>query len=697
MVKRDAFYKVATDIGGTFTDLILLEPDSLEITIEKVLTTPADPSDGVITGLRALAKDRPGYIKGTSEFIHATTLVVNAVVERKGAKTALLCTRGFRDVLELRRHLRVSSFEMWNDPPEPLVPRYLRIPITERTYSDGRVLASVTPEEVQRLVGLLTDEEIESIAVAFLHSYVNPSNEEQTGDLLKQLAPHLAISLSSQVVPQYGEYERTATTVINAYTKPVTQRYLHRLRDRLGAEGFETDVVIPLSNGGLASMRTASEFPVRVIQSGPVAGAVAARLYGQMAGLHSVLSFDMGGTTAKACLIQEGALPMTSELEVARSDRFQKGSGYPVAIPSIDLIEVGAGGGSIARINKLGLLQVGPKSAGADPGPICYGFGGKEPTVTDADLVVGYLNPSYFLGGEMRLDLDRATRGLKERLADPLGRELQDAAWTVHEVVNENMVAAVRIHVVERGGDPSRCTLVAFGGAGPVHAYQVAHKLGIEKILVPLRAGVMSAVGLVAAPPAFDLTRTYRTSVDQLDAARLEAVLKEMEGEVAGLLSEVDPSGEVSFDRWADVRYIGQGYQIRVSVPDAGITHMTRETMWELFTREYQAKYGYFYDDVPGELVNLGVRGQVAGHELKLREQPRQDRGIKDAVKGQRPAYSATQGDLVLYQVYDRYLLSPGMVLKGPAIVEERESTTVVDQGGRVEVDPYGTLVIAVA
>ena len=690
-------YYVGCDIGGTFTDLVLYDSSSGEIVITKVVTDPGDPSEGVINGARALKSRVHDYLSATREFIHATTLVANAVVERRGSKTALLATRGFRDVLELRRHVRIKNTEMWNDPPEPLVPRHLRLPVTERAYADGRILAPVDEDEVRRNVEYFLEQGIESVAVAFLHSYANGTNEQCVGRIIRELAPDMAVSLSSQVLPEYQEYERTATTVVNAYVKPITQGYLRRLEGRLADEGFQSKLFVTLSNGGLASLETASEFPVRAIESGPVAGAVAAQLFARLSGLDEVLSLDMGGTTAKTCLIKSGALPLTSELEVARSERLQRGSGYPVAIPSVDLIEIGAGGGSLARVNDLGLVQVGPESAGADPGPICYGFGGEDTTVTDADLVLGYLDPDYFLGGEMKLDIDSAARGLQKRLAEPLGRELLDVAWTVHQVVNENMAAAVKMHVIERGGDPARSSLVAFGGAGPVHAYDVAHKLGIQKVLVPPLAGVTSALGLLAAPPAFDMSRTYKVPFQRLDFAALQAGFQEMEREVEGLLRGVDPDGPAQFSRSVDVCYIGQGYQVPIELPEGDLTTMNRETLWDRFAKEYEAKYGYFYDDIPAQVVNLRVRGSIAGRELVLKTLPRKaSSNVSEALKGERPAYSVSKGGMVPHLVYDRYRLGPGMSIRGPAIIEEKESTTVVAEGGSVEVDDYGTLVISV-
>ena len=697
MAKPNGAYLVGCDIGGTFTDLVLFDQVSGELVVKKTVTTPGDPSEAVINGIRALTDTVPDYPKHTRQFVHATTLATNAVIEKRGAKTALLATRGFCDLLELRRHVRVKNTEMWNDPPEPLVPRYLRLPVTERSYSDGRILTSVNPAEIEDLAQRLKTEGIESAAIAFLHSYVNPSNEEQVARLLAQFAPEIALSLSSKVLPEFQEYERTTTTVINAYIMPLVQRYLHRLQDRLKEEGFGTELFVTLSNGGLASVETAGEFPVRMIESGPAAGVVAAQEYARLAGLDQVLSLDMGGTTAKACLITGGTLPLASGMEVARSQRLQRGSGYPVATPSVDLIEVGAGGGSIARINELGLIQVGPESAGADPGPICYGFGGDQPTVTDADLVLGYLDPDYFLGGDMKLDAAAAVKILKDSLGEPLDREPLEIAWAVHEVVNENMAAAVKMHVIESGGDPANATLVAFGGAGPVHAYNIARALGIKVVLVPFQAGVTSALGLLEAPPAFDLTRTNRVALEQLDFLSLQKAFHEMEGEVADLLRKVDPDGEVHFDWSVEVCYIGQGYQIPLSLCEEELTEKVASTIWDRFAQEYRSKYGYFYDDVPTEVARLSVRGSILGRKMQLQPLPQGGSSVTEALKGQRLAYSAAQRGMVLHDVYDRYRLSPGMAVDGPAIIEERESTTILDAGGRADVDEYGTLVITLA
>src|SRR2546426_4061278 len=443
-----------------------------------------------------------------------------------------------------------------------------------------------------------------------------------------------------------------------------------------------------LSAGGLASTETAGEFPVRLIESGPVAGAIVARQYAAQMGRAELLSFDMGGTTAKSCLIRDAVLPITDDLEVARSRRFTKSSGYPLAVPAVTLLEIGAGGGSIASVNALGLVQVGPDSAGADPGPICYGRGGARPTVTDADLLLGYLNPKYFAGGAFRLDPEAAARGIDERLAGPLGRGRIAAAWTVHDVVNETMAAAVRMHVTERGGNPERATLFAFGGAGPVHAYHLAAKLGVSAVVVPLRAGVLSALGLVVAPIAYDAVRTHRVPLTQLDPEAIDAAFRQMAEDVTRTLRSADPAGAVAFARAVDVGYIGQGYQVTIAVDDRPAS-LGREALWPRFAEVYREKYGYFYDEVAAELVNLRVFGKLVEEPITL--EPLPVAGSVASPKDERPAFSARERRLIPFAVYDRSELSPGMVIRGPAIVEEASATTVMDIDGLLEVDGHGS------
>ena len=685
--------RVGCDIGGTFTDFVVLDEVTGEIFIEKDLTTPADPSEGLLEGLRTLEGAAPGYTARTRRIAHATTLVANTVIEKKGARTALLTTRGFRDVLELRRHVRVTTYELWVDPPPPLVERALRLPVTERTWSDGRILDPVDPAEVAELARVIRREGVQSVAIAFLHSYVNAGNEREVARLLGELVPGLAVTTSSSVLPQIKEYERTSACVINAYVKPMARTYLGRVDAGLARLGFTVPLRVMLSAGGLASTDTAGEFPVRLIESGPVAGAIVARQYAERMGAADLLSFDMGGTTAKACLIREATLPITDDLEVARSRRFTKSSGYPLAVPAAHLLEIGAGGGSLASVNAMGLVQVGPESAGADPGPICYGRGGTRPTVTDADLLLGYLNPKYFAGGAIRLDPEAAARGVDEHVAAPLGRERIAAAWAVHDVVNETMAIAVRMHVTERGGNPERAALFAFGGAGPVHAYHLASKLGIARVIVPLRPGVLSALGLVTAPVAYDTVHTHRSPLEGLDAGAVEALFREMADDVTRTLRTVDGEAPVTFARAVDVGYIGQGYQVSIALDETAAA-LEPGALQQRFAETYRAKYGYFYDDVPAELVNLRLTGRLVESPIVLPSPPAAS-GIASP-KDERPAYSARERAPITFAIYDRAELGPGTVVRGPAIVEEASATTVMDAGGTLEVDAEGSLVIAV-
>ena len=686
--------RVGCDIGGTFTDFVVLDEQTGDIFVEKGLTTPADPSVGLLDGLRTLEGATPGYAGRTRRFAHATTLVANTVIERKGARTALLTTRGFRDVLELRRHVRVTTYELWVDPPEPLVERALRLPVTERTWSDGRILAPVRRDEVVEIAEILRRERVESVAIAFLHAYVNPGNEGEVARWLAELLPGVALTTSSSVLPQIKEYERTSACVINAYVKPLARTYLGRVDAGIGRLGFTAPLRVMRSAGGLASTETAGEFPVRLIESGPVAGAIVARRYAEQMRRDELLSFDMGGTTAKSCLIRGAVLPITDDLEVARSRRFTKSSGYPLAVPAAHLLEIGAGGGSIAAVNALGLVQVGPESAGADPGPICYGRGGTKPTVTDADLLLGYLNPKYFAGGTFRLDPEGAARGVDAHLAEPLGRDRLAAAWTVHHVVNETMASAVRMHVTERGGNPERATLFAFGGAGPVHAYHVAATLGMSEVVVPLRAGVLSALGLVTAPVSYDSVRTHRVPLAQLESASIDGVFGSMAEEVTRMLRTADAGGSVAFARAVDVGYVGQGYQVTIAVGETPAS-LERDALWRRFAEVYREKYGYFYDDVPAELVNLRLSGRLVESPITLPPLPAAA-ATTVSPRDERPAYSSRERGLIPFAVYDRAELGPGVRIDGPAIIEEASATTVMDGGGSLEVDPWGSLVIKV-
>jgi N-methylhydantoinase A len=687
-------YRAGVDIGGTFTDLLLLDEQTGEMIIGKILTTPGDPSVAVIQGLQALLAERQLDPTAVSATIHGTTLITNAIIERKGSKTGLITTQGFRDALEIGREKRYDIYDIFLENPEPLVPRALRREVAERLDESGRVLIPLNRMEVFDVVQDLLRAGVEALAVVLLHSFRNPAHERIIREVVESEFPSLTLSLSSDVMPEIREFERTSTTVANVYVKPIARRYLHKLRGEVQRLGFRGDLYIMLSNGGITTCETASEYPIRLIESGPAAGALAASFYSQLKGLDHVISFDMGGTTAKICVIDQGQPMVTTEFEVARVYRFKKGSGLPVKVPVIEMIEIGAGGGSIARIDELGLLKVGPDSAGADPGPACYELGGGEPTVTDADLVLGYLDPQYFLGGKMQLDRARAEEAIRKRVAEPLGVDLMRAAWGMHEVVNENMVNAARIHLVERGRDQRRYSLIAFGGAGPVHAYRVAEKLKLRQIICPPAAGVASAFGFLVAPMAFDFVRTYLTALPSIDFAHLNMIFEEMETRGRALLRQAGVPDEVmTVTRSADMRYLHQGFEINVPVAGGRLSPDDIPRLQVSFDREYERMYKRLNPSVEVEALNWRVI--VAGPRpiIRVKQTDHQSPPMEAMRRGERPAYFPEASGYVNCAVYDRYQLTPGMVLHGPAIVEERESTVVVGPGARVEVDAYHNVV----
>ncbi|MEM7348267.1 MAG: hydantoinase/oxoprolinase family protein, partial [Chloroflexota bacterium] len=512
-------YRVGADIGGTFTDLIIVDNETGAFAIGKTLTTPDDPSRAVETVLSETLESFGINADEVQHLIHGTTLVTNAMIERKGAKTALLTTEGFRDSIEIGRETRYDLYDLMLEQPKPLVPRYLRFDVPQRTLADGTEHKALNTAYIETLAAELVEHGLEAVAIVFLHSFTNPEAEQVARDVLQKAAPSLRVSISSDVVPEIREFERASTTIANVYVQELVEKYLRQLEKRLETIGFVGNFYLMLSSGGIATIDTTVRYPVRLLESGPAAGALAANAYGLATGHTDLISFDMGGTTAKICVIDQGKPLIAHEFEVDRIYRFKKGSGLPIKIPVIELIEIGTGGGSIARVDVLGLLKVGPDSSGADPGPACYGLGGQEPTVTDANLILGYLDPTYFLGGRMSLDVDKAKQVIKEKVAGPLGLSIEEAAWGIHQIANENMANAARVHALERGKDPRRFPLFAFGGAGPVHAYRIAHSLGSPLLMAPLGAGVMSTVGFLSAPLAFDFVRSWAVEVNTIDWA----------------------------------------------------------------------------------------------------------------------------------------------------------------------------------
>ena len=499
---RASRYRIGCDVGGTFTDFVVEDTRTGAIHHHKALTTPEDPSKGVLEGINELGMRLNDWDGGIAHVVHGTTLAVNAVLERKGARTALLITEGFRDVLELRRHMRSDVYDIRGSHVLPLVQRHLRLEVPERICADGQVLQPLNEQVLRSFCSRIRDANVSSVAVSFLHAYAYPQHEQRAGELIREELPHISLSLSHEVHPEIKEFERTSTTVVNAYVKPIMEGYIERLSDGLKSIAGRPVLVMMHSGGGLVDRVVARKLPVRVMESGPVAGVLQAQHVGARAGIDAFVAFDMGGTTAKGCFVAGDDLPITMEFEVDRALRFRAGSGLPVSVPTVNLIEIGAGGGSIASVLDGDLIKVGPESAGASPGPACYGQGGEQPTVTDADLVAGYLNPDNFLGGRMGLDFHAAEVALRSYLAEPLGISTERAAWGVHELVNEEMAAALRGHLAAHGVEGNGTSIVAFGGAGPVHAFGVARKLSVARIIVPRNAGVSSARGLLQAPRA---------------------------------------------------------------------------------------------------------------------------------------------------------------------------------------------------
>ena len=688
-------YSLGCDIGGTFTDFTLLDEETGEVTVHKCLTTPSDPSEGVRVGLERLMEVVPGFLLETKDIIHGTTLVINAIIERKGAKTGLITTKGFRDVLEIRRGLRYDIYDLQFDFRSPLVPRYLRRELDERIYSNGEVLREARREEIEHLLREFTAEGVESIAVCLIHSYKNPVHEELVKKIALEVCPHIPISLSSEVLPEIREYERMSTTVINAYVNPLFSRYLRRLDGKLKSLGFSHQLFLLLSSGGIVPAQAVENFPVQVIESGPMGGVILSQYLGKITrDKNDLFSFDMGGTTAKSCLIQSGVLPKSEDYEVARMERFKRGSGIPVQMPVIDMLEIGAGGGSIAKINRFGLLQVGPESSGADPGPVCYGQGGEDPCVTDADLVLGYLNRDYFLGGEMRLDLDGAQKAIEERIAKPLGISVIEAAWGIHNIVNENMSLAAKMHIVERGGDPLKTTLIAFGGAGPVHAYGLAKKLRMQKILIPLRAGVASAMGFFVAPFNYEVVHTYKVVLEESNLSEIEKAFQELERTAVRFLPETDRPELMTYMRSMDMRYVGQGYEINIPLPRGKVSSLKKEAISGMFNSTYEQIYGRTCPERV-EIMHLRVIAGLPERPFYFKKFTKRKKILlQSVIKGQRKAYSSLNQSYVNFTVYNRYQLVPGATFNGPAIIEEKESTTVVEKDASVLVDEYGNIVI---
>jgi N-methylhydantoinase A len=681
-------YSLAIDIGGTFTDVVLRRADGA-LVVDKTLTTHEDLLNGLFRGVQLTlekAGATPAEVSGV--VVHATTIVTNALIERKGARTALLVTKGFRDILAIRNEHRYEMYDPQIEFAAPLVPRELTFEVDERTLADGERLRPVQDGEIATLAETLRQAKVRSVALCFLNSFRNPANEQAAARLLGAALPGISLSLSSTVAPQIREYPRASTTVVNAYTAPITEPYLRGLAEGLARRKIARAPLIMLSSGGLIGAELAARNPVRMIESGPAAGALATSHFARRLGLERVLSFDMGGTTAKACLIEDYKPLVTGTFEVDRMYRFKEGSGMPLTVPSVDMIEIGAGGGSIAAVDALGLLKVGPRSAGSMPGPACYGHGGTDPTVTDADLALGLLDADNFLGGDMRLDT-RAAADAIARLGKALGAGVAETASGIFRIVAETMASAARAHATDRGFDYRGLPLLAFGGAGPVHACAVGALLQSKAVIFPPQASVLSAFGALVTPVRFDLVRSALARLDQLDWAAVERMLGDLTDEglvalaAAGLRRDA-----VRLLYGADLRYAGQQNEVSVTLDADPRTTRDIGQIRAAFERAYHAQYGVNPSHVPIEVVSWRVTAAGAAPEAAGMARPPERPG---AAKGKRAiALWPAAGDV---PVYDRAALAAGQSVAGPAIVEERETTTVLPPGWTARVDAIGCLI----
>jgi len=686
--------RVGVDVGGTFTDFVLVDEERDLIFTGKRLTTAEDPSIAIAEGVARLLSEAGTDAGRLQSVVHGTTLVTNTIIERTGAKVGLITSKGFRDTLEMGREIRYDLYDLFLEAPPTLVPRYLRCEVAGRMAPDGEELQTFDEQGFRDVARrLVEDEKVDALAVSFMHAYRNPDHERRAKAILMEEFGATPVTLSSEVAPEIREFERTSTACANAYVQPMMLSYLERLDTKLRDMGTRGSLYVMLSGGGITTVRSAQDFPIRLIESGPAAGAMAASFYSGLTGDKNLISFDMGGTTAKMCLIDGGRPDRKHDFEAGRVRRFMKGSGLPLKVSVVDMIEIGAGGGSLANIDGMGLLKVGPRSAGSNPGPVCYNLGGADPAVTDSDLYLGYLNPDYFLGGEMKLDMTTVERAISEKVAKPLGLTTLEAAVGIHNIVNENMAAATRMHLAEKGRDPRRYSMIAFGGAGPVHAYNLARLLKLKRLIVPLGAGVTSALGFLVAAPAIDYVRSYVSRLEQVDWTHLNHLFDEMETEARDLLVEAGARpDEVTMTRTADMRHLGQGFEISVPVPNGSLDKGATEGLREDFFTAYQQLFERTVREVPIEALNwrVAATAPVPNIALNFGGQP-VDAG--DALKGQRDVFFGETG-FAPCKVYDRYAFKPGDSFEGPVVIEERESTTVIGPGASVSVDKFHNLII---
>ncbi len=671
--------RLGVDIGGTFTDVVL-ETDQ-QLYSAKVLTTYDAPEDAIVDGLHQVCSNAGIQPADISQIIHGTTLATNALIERRGAKTALITTNGFRDVIEMRTESRFEQYDLNLNLPEPLLPRNMRYTVKERMDANGNALVELDLAEVENVVEQIREAGYDSVAVGLIHSYTNDHHEKLIRDVLRKKLPDVMVSLSSEVSPQMREYERFNTVVANAYIKPMMKSYLSRLEGRLGKEGVSCNIFLMHSGGGIISIESAADFPVRLVESGPAGGAVFAANIAARYELDKVLSFDMGGTTAKICLIKNQTPKTSRVFEVARTYRFKKGSGMPISIPVIDMVEIGAGGGSLACVDALRQIRVGPESAGSEPGPACYGRGGDKPAVTDADLMLGKLDADNFAGGSIKLDTASSAKALDTVLGNSLDMDTQTAAFGLAEVVDENMANAARVHAVENGEDLSEYTMIAFGGAAPLHAGRLCEKLGVKRLLVPPGAGVGSAIGFLRAPFSFEANRSVFMTLSNIDSTKIATLLTELESEATGFVRSCDATADINSEFKVYMRYTGQGWEIPITLTKEQITSLDAETFQQLFEQDYTKLFGRPVDGMDVEITVWSVNATTLAHSVdKAAVDNNAHAAATNAacIDSQRELFDPALGEIRTSSVVLRSAIDPGQTVAGPAAITEDETTIIV-------------------
>lgn len=692
MAKDGKQIRVGVDIGGTFTDVAM----EVGITLHsiKVLTDYSYPESAIVKGIRQVAEVAGVELSQIDTIIHGTTLATNALIERRGARTAFITTKGFRDVIEMRTESRFEQYDLDIVLPAPLVPRNERFVIDERIGADGSVLKALDLAEVDALCDRIIAAGYESIAIGFIHSYLNGAHEKVVRDRLLAKKADISVSISSEVSPQMREFQRFNTVCANAFVKPLMASYLNRLVGRLTQEGTRCPVFMIHSGGGIISVESAIEFPVRLLESGPAGGAIFAAHIASSYGLDQVLSYDMGGTTAKICLIEKQAPKTSKTFEVARTWRFKKGSGMPISIPVIEMVEIGAGGGSIATIDSMRQIRVGPHSAGSEPGPACYGRGGANPTVTDADLILGRLDPDEFAGGAMKLDRPASDKAMDADLASKLETDIATAAYGLSEVVDENMSNAARMHAVENGKELSEFTMIAFGGAAPIHASRLCEKLGMDELLIPPGAGVGSAIGFLRAPFGFESVRSAYSRLGRFDAEAINQTIADLIAEAISFVRSGSPQADPDLECTAYMRYVGQGWEVPVTIEVRDYANADGELFRKLFDEQYEHFFGRVIDGLDVEIVSWSLRAtskvappQRIGRTAKVGEA---------AVRGTREIFDVQEGSFQKASVVDRADMKPGDFVSGPAVITERETSTIITASREVIMQADGCLLIRV-